>query len=137
MIMIMVTSAAPPPRRRKHAPVRRPNRLAVTLTDDELAELKAAARESGMAAGAFLAQAGLDAARGRHVPASRALADALTETRQASALVRKIGVLLNQAVARLHTTGTPGKDLEPIARAAARYLQRLDEAVLELLDAQK
>lgn len=51
------------------------------------------------------------------------------------ARVREIGVLLNQAVARLHSTGRPGQSLEPAARIAARRLERLDEAVLTLLDA--
>lgn len=134
--MVSGTGKANPPRRRAHASVRRPNRVAVTLTDDELADLRAVARRDGMAVAAWLGRAGMDAVRGRDVPASTALRDALEEVRRASARVREIGVLLNQAVARLHSTGRPGESLESAARIASRRLERLDEAVLTLLDAQ-
>lgn len=132
--MVPVIGNTPPPRRRERARTRRPNRVTVTLTDGELTEYKAAAKREEMAVGAFLARAGLDAARGRDIPASAALRDALTETRKAAALTRQIGVLLNQAVAALHAIGKPVDSLEPIARVAERRLERLDEAVLALLD---
>ncbi|MCL2580998.1 MAG: hypothetical protein FWE35_00910 [Streptosporangiales bacterium] len=54
-----------PRRRREHAPARRPHRIAVTLTDTELDEFRAAAAREGMAIAAWLGRTGLNEAR-RH-----------------------------------------------------------------------
>jgi hypothetical protein len=106
----------------------------VTLTDDELDKIKSAAEQAGMATAAWLSQAGMDRAEMRDMPASEALRDALAALIRANALVRKIGTLLNQAVAALHATGTPGPALERAARAAERRMERLDDAVRALSD---
>ena len=59
-----------------------------------------------MARGAFAAEAALAAARGEAaLPAGDQLADVLSELIRAAGLVRRIGVNLNQAVARLNATG--------------------------------
>jgi len=42
--------------------------------------------------------------------------------------VRRIGVNLNQAVARLNSTGQRGEDLGPAAQMCSRVIRRLDEA---------
>jgi hypothetical protein len=52
--------------------------------------------------------------------------DALAELIRASGLVRRIGVNLNQAVARLNATGQRSGDLLPYAAEAIRRAERLD-----------
>jgi hypothetical protein len=47
---------------------------------------------------------------------------------RATGLVRRIGVDLNQAVARLNATGQRGDDLGPTAQLCGRVIQWLDEA---------
>jgi hypothetical protein len=97
------------------------------LADEELAELSAAASHAGLAKGAFAAEAALAAARGA-APDSRPLRDALVELMRAAGLVRRVGVNLNQAVARLNATGERGEDLGPVAQMCSRVIRRLDDA---------
>ena len=52
----------------------------------------------------------------------------LAELIRASGLVRRAGVNLNQAVARLNATGEPGPDLGPAAAYCTRVLRHVDEA---------
>jgi short subunit dehydrogenase-like uncharacterized protein len=47
---------------------------------------------------------------------------------RAAGLVRRIGVNLNQAVARLNSTGQRGGDLTPAAEMCSRVIRRLDDA---------
>src|SRR5207248_6667612 len=90
-------------RSRQSAP--RPHGVKFFLTDDELAELNDAASRAGLAKGAFAAEAALAAARSSTVPIGSPLRDALVELMRATGLVRRIGVNLNHAVARLNATG--------------------------------
>jgi hypothetical protein len=55
--------------------------------------------------------------------------EALGELMRAAVLVRRIGVNLNQAVARLNATGQPSGDLVPYAAVSTRLAARLHEAV--------
>jgi hypothetical protein len=97
------------------------------LSDGEFAELEAAAARAGQARGAFAAEAALAAARGETVlTAGDQLADVLAELIRAAGLVRRIGVNLNQAVARLHATGRPSGDLVPYAAESIRRARHLD-----------
>jgi hypothetical protein len=97
------------------------------LSDGEFAEVEAAAVRAGMARGAFAAEAVLAAARGEAVlTAGDRLADVLSELIRAAGLVRRIGVNLNQAVARLHATGRPSGDLAPYAAESIRRARHLD-----------
>ncbi len=98
------------------------------VTDDELEELNAAASHAGLARGAFAAEAALAAARGSVMPVRSPFRDALVEFMRAAGLVRRIGVNLNQAVARLNSTGQRGEDLTPAAQMCSRVIQRLDDA---------
>jgi hypothetical protein len=65
-------------------------------------------------------------------PAGSPFRDALVEFMRAAGLVRRIGVNLNQAVARLHSTGQRGDDLAPAAQMCARVVQRLDETAEQI-----
>jgi hypothetical protein len=98
------------------------------LTGEELAELSDAASHAGLAKGAFAAQAALAVARGSAELVGTPLRDALVELMRAAGLVRRIGMNLNQAVARLNATGQRGEDLAPAAKMCSRVIQRLDDA---------
>jgi hypothetical protein len=103
-----------------------------TLTGVEFAELEAAASRAGLARGAYAAEAALAAARGVAGGADAPLREALAELIRASGLVRRIGVNLNQAVARLNATGQRSGDLLPYAAESVRRAARLDEAAEEV-----
>lgn len=113
--------------RRSRQPTPRSHLVKFFLAEDELAELDAAASRAGLARGAFAAEAALAVARGTAMPTSSPFRQALVEFMRAAGLVRRIGVNLNQAVARLNSTGQRGQDLAPVARMCARVVARLDE----------
>lgn len=102
------------------------------LTEQELTELDEAADRMGLARGAFAAEAALAAARGRPSPTNSAPREALVEVMTAAGLVRRAGTNLNQAVAKLNTTGQCGEDLVPAARFCVRVIRRLDETAEHL-----
>jgi hypothetical protein len=114
--------------RRPRQAVRRPHKVEFRLTDEELALLEDAAKRSGRARGAYAAEAALAAARGGSAAGSTALAEALGELVRASGLVRRIGVNLNQAVAKLNATGQRWDDLLPYARESLRRAEMLTAA---------
>jgi hypothetical protein len=104
----------------------------VRLSDAELAALSAAADRAGLALSAYLGQAGMDAAEHRAVPVGEVQREALRELIRAAGLVRRAGVNLNQAVARLNATGTAGPDLEPAAAYCMRVVRQVDEAAMHV-----
>jgi hypothetical protein len=106
----------------------RPHLVKFFLTDEELEELNTAARHAGLARGAFAAESALAVARGSGVPVGSPLRVALAELMRAAGLARRIGVNLNQAVARLNSTGQRGDDLGPVAQMCGRVVRRLDDA---------
>jgi hypothetical protein len=124
----------------RHSTVRRPARsrrsrqlaprgrtVRFGLSEGEFAELEAAAARAGMARGAFAAGAALTVARGEaEMAADDRLRDVLAELIRAAGLVRRIGVNLNQAVARLNATGQASGDLVPYAAESLRRAERLD-----------
>lgn len=115
-------------RRRSRQAVPRVRLVKFFLTDQELAELDEAAGQAGLARGAFAAEVTMAAARGRHVQVGMPLREVLVELMSAAGLVRRVGVNLNQAVARLNATGQRGEDLLPAAQFCVRVIRRLDEA---------
>ena len=102
------------------------------LTEAEFAELEQAARRAGLAKGAYAAEAALSAARGTSVEPDTVSREALGELIRASGLVRRIGVLLNQAVAKLNATGQHPDELVPVAQACLRRVERLDAAAEQI-----
>jgi hypothetical protein len=119
-------------RRRSRQEVPRPRLVKFFLTDEELAELDAAAGRAGLARGAFAAEAALAAARETASPASSPVREALVEVMTAAGLVRRVGTNLNQAVAKLNATGQRGEDLVPAAEFCVRVIRRLDAAAEQL-----
>ncbi len=93
------------PRRRTRNQERRGRTVRFALTDAEYAEVSAAARQAGLARGAYAAEATLAIARGVAATPDAPLRDALHALDRAALLVRRIGVNLNQAVAKLNATG--------------------------------
>ena len=121
-----------PLRRRARQPVKRRRTVRFDLSDGEFAELSAAADRTGLARGAFAAQAALLAARSGIVVTDSPLREALGEFVRAAGLVRRIGVNLNQAVAKLNATGQRSGDLLPYAAESIRRAQLLDQAAEEV-----
>lgn len=115
-------------RRRSRQPVRRVRSVRFGLTDEEYGEVGEAAAQAGMAKGAYAAHATLAAARGLMDPADAPFRQALTELIRSAGLVRRIGVNLNQAVAKLNASGQRSGDLLPYAAESVRRAERLDAA---------
>lgn len=120
-----------PAGRRSRHPAGRARRVEFTLTDEEFGELDGAAMRAGLARGAFAAQAALAAARGGG-QAGGQLREALAELIRSAGLVRRIGVNLNQAVAKLNATGQRSDDLVPYAAESTRRARRLDAVAEDL-----
>ncbi len=119
-------------RRRPRQDARRPRTVRFDLTDEEFAELEQAAGRAGLAKGAYAAEAALSAARGTVIEPDTLSREALGELIRASGLVRKIGGLLNQAVAKLNATGQRPAELVPCAQACLRRVERLDAAAEQI-----
>jgi len=120
------------PGRRSRQAVPRPRLVKFVLSEEELAELDAAAQRAGLARAAFVAEAALVAARGGSPGTGSPVREALVELMTAAGLVRRIGTNLNQAVARLNATGQRGDDLLPVAQFCVRVIRRLDETADQL-----
>ena len=116
------------PRRRTRHQGRRPRTVRFALTNAEYAEVSAAARQAGLARGAYAAEATLATARGEIAAPDAPLADAVHALDRAALLVRRIGVNLNQAVAKLNATGQRSGDLLPYAEESVRRAARLEAA---------
>jgi hypothetical protein len=121
-----------PAGRRSRQPGRRPHRVEFTLTDEEFGELGAAAARAGLAKGAYAAEAALSVARGVRSPADSPLREALGEFVRTAGLVRRIGVNLNQAVAKLNATGQRPGELLPYAAESVRRAEQLDAAAEQI-----
>jgi hypothetical protein len=121
-------ATSPTPRRRSRQAAARVRSVRFSLTEAEHTEVAAAAAHAGLAKGAYAAHATLAAARGMINPADAPLRQALTELIRAAGLVRRIGVNLNQAVAKLNVTGQRSGDLLPYAAESMRRAERLDAA---------
>jgi hypothetical protein len=124
-----------PPRRRPREAVPRARMIRFSLTEDEHAEVLAAARRAGRARAAFAAEATLAAARGTVLTPDTALAGTLGDSDRldhASEQVRKVGVNLNQAVKVLNSTGQPPGDLPRLAELAMHWAAQVDALSADL-----
>jgi hypothetical protein len=118
--------------RRARKSAKRCRRVEFSLTDEEFDDLNAAAVRAGLARGAYAAEAALSVARGVTCPAASPFREALGEFVRAAGLVRRIGMNLNQAIAKLNATGQRSGDLLPYAAACLRRAERLDAAAEEI-----
>jgi hypothetical protein len=60
------------------------------------------------------------------------MSEVLRELVEARTQLRRFGVLVNQAVASLHSTGTPPASLVRAVELAARAVRRVDDATVAL-----
>lgn len=119
-------------RRRSRQAATRPHSVRFSLTSEEFDEISSAAAEAGLARGAYSAMATLAVARGAIRPAGNPVQSSLGELIRAAQQVRRIGVNLNQALARLHATGQRSADLFPLAAECLRRAERLDAVAEEM-----
>ena len=120
--------SARPRRRTRHPGRRRGRTVRFALAEEEYAEVSAAARQAGLARGAYAAEATLAVARGAVATPDAPLRDAFYALDRAALLVRRIGVNLNQAVAKLNATGQWSGDLPRYAEESIRRAARLETA---------
>jgi hypothetical protein len=118
--------------RRPRQQAKRSRRVGFSLTGEEYALLEAAAGRAGRATAAYAAEAALTAAQGRSMEQDTLFHELLRELMRASGLVRRIGVNLNQAVAKLNATGQRSGDLVPYAAESFRRAERLDAVAEEI-----
>jgi hypothetical protein len=110
----------------------RSRRVHFSLTEQEFAALEEAAGRTGLARGAFAAQVVLAHVNGSAAGPEAPDREVLRELVRAVGLVRRIGVNLNQAVARLNATGQRSGDLLLYARESMRRAGHLDEVAEEV-----
>jgi hypothetical protein len=114
--------------RRSRESERRRHKITVRLSEAELATLTAAAGRAGLALGAYIVRAGVDAAEHRAAPIAEVQREALLELIRAVELAYRVGVNLEQVVARLNATGEPGPDLGLAVADCMQVVHRIDEA---------
>jgi len=114
-------------RRRARQPVPRTRRVELTLTGEEYAVLAAAAGRAGLARRAYAAQAALAAANGKPISDQESLGQALIELMRAAGLVRRIAANINQAVAKLNSTGQAAGNLPAYAAQSIRRADHIDQ----------
>ncbi len=117
-------------RRRLRESVRRGHRLTPRFSDAELEAVCVAAALAGLTPTGFAAKAAVDVALSRTSPVPVGTAAALGELLEARAQVRRFGVLVNQAVARLHASGELPGELGAAVAACTRAVGRLEAAAV-------
>ena len=110
----------------------RRHKVEYRLNDEELELLEEAASRSGRARGAHAAELTMAALRGGPAADNAALRETLRELYRAAGQMRRIGVNLNQAVAKLNATGQRSDDLLPYAAEIIRRAERLDAVAEEV-----
>jgi hypothetical protein len=114
--------------RRSRRQARRGYRVEFTLDAAEFAAVQDAAGRAGLSRGAYAAQVVLAAAQGGGAGPGGVPGEALRELIRAAGLIRRIGVNLNQAVARLNATGQHSADLRAYAAESIHRARRVDAA---------
>lgn len=114
--------------RRLHSDQPRKNTARAKYNDGEWVDIVAAADRTGVSPAAFVALAGLAAARGTEVPGSP-LREAMTELMQARTAVVRIGQAVNKLAAQaLSVGGVTAQQLESASVAARRVVRRVEDA---------
>ncbi|MFI7511455.1 hypothetical protein ACIBSS_32065 [Micromonospora aurantiaca] len=133
-----------PPRRSAIAPHRRPRgddghrtrRVNLRLSDDEHADLTAAAARTGETPAGYAARVALVVARGQMQAGAvdpEEIRDMAAHLMQSRTTLGRVGVLLNQAVTALHSTGEPPTYLADAAHRCAAAIARVDDATQTVL----
>ncbi|MCX5163743.1 MobC family plasmid mobilization relaxosome protein [Streptomyces sp. NBC_00264] len=123
------------PRRRTRNPSERTRKTTTRLSDDEKAEIAAAAAQRGITVARFLATAGLTAARGpAAVHRNDRLDAAIDELAALRSALARIGNNINQIAYVLNSGSRPRADeLEHALSVLIRLLGRLDDAANDLV----
>ncbi len=115
----------------RHRPHRFPGRdrvVKVRYDEQEHQALTAAAGRAGLTPSGFLAAAGLSVATGQRPPAPMVDQEALGELLALRTALVRYGVLVNQALAAWHSTGSAPVWLQQAMHGAHRAVRRVDEA---------
>ncbi|MCW2605650.1 MAG: hypothetical protein JWO60_343 [Frankiales bacterium] len=119
---VVTPSQRAPRGRRRRQTGGRPHAVLVRLSDQEYEVLGTAAAARGLTVTSFVATQALAVAGGVVHPLPSSVGDVVWELVLARTQLTRYGVLLNQAVVRLHVTGELDAGL-------ALALQRCDEAI--------
>ena len=117
-------------RRRQRGTPPRDIVVRVKFTAAEKATLEQAADRTALSLGAYVGQVAMDAAEHRAAPVDSIDRELLLELMSIRGLLGQAGNNLNQAVAKLNSTGQPGPDLAPAADWVVRVARHVDEASL-------
>lgn len=120
-------------RDRGHLVPGRRRQLSVRCSDEEYADIAAAARLAGLTPTGYAAEAAIAVARGTQPPRPEPWREALAELLAARAQMRRFGDNVNQAVRALNTTGAPPEVLVRAVEVTARAVEELDQAAVELV----
>jgi len=112
-------------RRRTRLEQPRPHALLARLSDEEFELVAVAAAHVGLTTTGYVADTAVQVARGTVRPVPATTAQVVRELVDARTQLRRYGVLLNQAVAKLHATGE-------VAPGLLVAVQRCDAAVAAL-----
>ena len=129
----LVSSGA---RRRQRQAVRRPHRLTPRFSDEELEALSVAAALAGLTPTGYVAKVAVDVATARVKPVPTGVTDAIAELLAARYQVQKFSGLVNQAVAKWHSTDELPAQLLAAVGLVGRVLPRLEEAAAAVRVAQ-
>lgn len=111
----------------------RTRRVTIRFTDDEHAALADAAAQARMAVAAWAGQVLIAEAGASQGPVPWATDVARVE--DAASEARRVGVLLNQAMAALHSTGEAPEELDEAVAEARRAAAALADAADRVADA--
>ena len=121
----MVSAGA---RRRQRQAERRPHRLTPRFSNEELEAVAVAAALAGLTPTGYVAKVAVDVATARVRPVPTGVADAIAELLAARYQVQRFSGLVNQAVARWHSTDELPAQLLAAVGLVGRVLPRLEEA---------
>ncbi len=96
--------------------------------------MRAAAGESGLAVGAFVAEAALSVASGHVVPAAQAARAEISELNQAWSQLARVGTNYNQSVRVANATSEVGQQLMAYATYCSRLMGKIEAAVDALVN---
>ncbi len=125
-----MTKNLSPRSRRAPGDGKRTCRVAVRYTQNEIAQVEAAAAREGLVTAAWLGNAGLALSGQRSRLAAQATREELDDLVDATEKVRRAGVLLNQVVRTMHATGQVNDAIERIAAKVWQRVEKLDDAAM-------
>ena len=124
-------------RRRPRQAERRSHRLTPRFSEEELEAVSVAAALAGLTATGYVAKVAVDVATARVRPVPTSVTDAIKELLAARYQVQKFSALVNQAVAKWHSTDDVPVQLLAVVGLVGRVLPRLEEAASAVRVSQK